>query len=460
MKRKIVLIIVLASLLLGGCGISVRVVETESVSEGAQERESGPEDDIEETQEARQSEEEQLDEGETEERELSAEELQEFTDFVNEIENNGFLLSQYMRPEEVDLGEALYNGAGMENAPFTEGERQAYLDAGYTVETDITNLTTKQIDDFLQKKMGISLEDAEYGLDWFYYEEGDCYLFQHGDTNFTFFTCTEGKQVSEDLYVIHCKSDNDYRYDCMVTLQKAGDSYQFLFNIYEDAQDVYVEETEEDVKRQLEIFAQAKDEWTMQDYGNLLVGYAVYDLDRDGRLELITQATMGTGHYSENHFYQVNAAGDGIIEVPQTYYAEYAEFEIGSWNSQQALIDEADGVVYYLASDYTRNGMAESYQTDGAFYMKDNHVYNMVYRSRYVLMNEDGVEQESFYDAEGNEIDEKSWEQLYKDFCEGKTPYLYEINWITFYAEEAAAMSAQEILTNLEASYEAQESSR
>lgn len=204
MKRKIVSVILLISLLFGGCGSSVRVVETESVSEGAPERE------------------------------LSQEELQEFTDFVNQAENNGFLLSQYGRPEEVDLGAVLYNGAGMENAPFTEGERQAYLDAGYFVETDITNLTTEQIDAFLREKMGISLADTQYGLDWFYYEDGDCYLFQHGDTNYAFFTCTEGRQVSEDLYVIHCKPDNDFIYDCMVTLRKAGDSYQFLFNFYEE----------------------------------------------------------------------------------------------------------------------------------------------------------------------------------------------------------------------------------
>lgn len=117
-----------------------------------------------------------------------------------------------------------------------------------------------------------------------------------------------------------------------------------------------MEDLPEEVKNQLTAFANAKDIWNMEDYSPWSFSYAVFDLDMDGRLELITSVTAGTGLYSENHFYQ--ADDTGILELPQEYYSDYAEFDILNNDS----IAYRDGnIIYYPSVDVEKNGIFEAF---------------------------------------------------------------------------------------------------
>lgn len=590
MKRQLLLAIALTALLATGCGTADTVQrETEKEWENA---EPGA------------SQEESI----SEERALSPEELRRFTNFVNDRENNGFLLSQYAGPKEADLEQVLYDGAGMENAPLTEEERSAYLKEGNMIETDITNLSGTQIDAFLQKKLGITLTESQNGLDWFHFADNDCYLFQHGDTNWAQFVCTGGTKTGEGLFVLHCKSVDGSASDCMLTLQKAGEDYRFVFNYFEENSDdvrwirkieeqsfsvelngwgevefvsyapdqygnpaadvtfelqrdgktVYVfpgveednirfnrkfdsvdavtfqdydgdgyediiiictydlptgidtentapkqeariykaveegfwyaeslsnrvnlgsEELSiakimerikvdseavaglaENVQRQLEIFADKRDVWLIRDYPEY-GSYAVYDLNGDGKLELLTEVVMGTGLFAENHFYQINETGDGIAEIPQDYYVGNAdggaeEFEI-AWAKeyQKAFLEEGTGIIYYLASDVTRNGAAEHYISEGAWFLENGRVQNVCYRRTHDVFSEEDESTITYYDADCNEIDEQSWEQAYEDFISGKTEITCTISWKGLYPDEASIASKQEILAMLAESY-------
>lgn len=163
--------------------------------------------------------------------ELTLEEIRQFTDFANRTENNGFLLSQYDNVSGADLNEILYNGAGMESDPLTEEEREAYEAAAYPIETDITKLSAAQIEEFLQRKAGIGLADMKSGLDWVYLEGTDCYVSQHGDTNYCAFVCTGGTRRGE-TYEIRLRAAGDYVPDCIATLKKSGEDYRFVSNRY------------------------------------------------------------------------------------------------------------------------------------------------------------------------------------------------------------------------------------
>ena len=173
-----------------------------------------------------------------EEEEQAIEELNLFTEFVNQAENNGFLLSQYDQVSGADLNEILYNGAGMESQPLSEEERKAYEAAASPVETDITRLTTAQIETFLQRKAGIGMEDMAGELDWVYLEDFDSYVFQHGDTNFCTFVCTGGTRAGE-VYELRFKAGEDYVSDCVTTLRKNDDGYRFVSNrFFENTDDL------------------------------------------------------------------------------------------------------------------------------------------------------------------------------------------------------------------------------
>lgn len=389
--------------------------------------------------------------------ELTAEERNVFTGFVNQVENNGFLLSQYETITGADLNEILYNGAGMESEPLSEEERKAYEKAGHSVETDLTRLTTEQIEAFLQRKAGVGMADMTGGLDWVYLEASDCYVFQHGDTNFCNFVCTGGTRTGE-MYELHFKADSDYVSDCITVLRKNGDDYRFVSNRYQSISQAPGEIPEEELDlsgldqetaRQLKIFAETKEQWIPQDYDPFAFGVTAHDLDGDGRLELLVQVMAGTGLYSENHFYQVNDSGDGIEELPQELYDGVSELDIGVSGSGGQAFRDRDGVVYYMASDITRNGYAESFLQEGAYYLKDGRVYSVAYRGLHRQAQGEDSWEETCYDAEGNEVSQADWEGLREGFLAGKEEIPYTISWKDMYPEDAQKASVQEILRYL-----------
>lgn len=164
---------------------------------------------------------------------LTSAEIDFFSSYLSEIANNGFLQSSYTKPTEIDLDEALYNGAGCDNVTLSEDEKKLYSQTSdQEIMTDITKLTTEQINTIIKEKTGLTFDDINTKLNWTYLEKYDAYYFQHGDTNWTTIKCVSGYKTSSDLYVIKYKGSYiaDYSGTSTVTLQKKGTNYLFVSN--------------------------------------------------------------------------------------------------------------------------------------------------------------------------------------------------------------------------------------
>lgn len=232
--RKIGILAACGLVLLTGCG-----KEQKEQPGTAREEEQGSTEIRKEEPENNPESEEQKQE--TINRELTNKELQAFTAWINggsNYGNYGFLLSEYTRPQDVDLDQAFYTGAGVETAQLTGEEEKAYLETTGQEEiyTGCTRLTTAQINEVLEKKLGLTLEDMTHKLTWVYLPETDAWVWEHGDTNYMNFTCVSGRQISGDTYELDCvPGDENYEPlipSCRLTLQKHGDDYRFLSNIY------------------------------------------------------------------------------------------------------------------------------------------------------------------------------------------------------------------------------------
>lgn len=220
-------------LLLTGCKKESEVQEREE-TEQFEEMEAAETEQESQTPEAGDPEEGQ------EERDLTNEELREFTRWLNpgsNYGNYGFLLSEYTRPEDVDLEQALYTGAGVETTPLSAEEEKEYLKiiGEEEIYTDCTRMTTDEINGVLEEKLGLNLDDMTKKLQWPYLPDTDAWVWQHGDTNYMNFTCVSGKQISEDTFELNCvPGDENYMPypSSRLTLKKHGDGYRFLSNIY------------------------------------------------------------------------------------------------------------------------------------------------------------------------------------------------------------------------------------
>jgi hypothetical protein len=166
--------------------------------------------------------------------ELSADELDWFqnTFFSPDSFRVQFLTSRYASPEEIDLSELLYNGLG-DVEPYTP-EEYAELEAkGFSAEMDSQRSTTGEINDFLMKNLGVSLDGLNgVGLDQLtYLKEFDAYYSNHNDTNAIVPTIQSGQRTAEGQVILqYYQWDPDAQGE--VTLEKQPDgSYHFKSNV-------------------------------------------------------------------------------------------------------------------------------------------------------------------------------------------------------------------------------------
>lgn len=169
---------------------------------------------------------------------LTKDELDYFTKYFSDINNNGFLLCSYSSPKDINLEDVLYSGAGCDPKmqPISDAERKAYLKAvgQDDIYLDLHRITTTQINNLLQEKVGIKMSDVKNKLSWTYLKAYDTYYLEQGDTHYCTLTCVSGYKTSDGIYVIECENPNkDYQQsvnNCEVTLKKSGNIYKFQSN--------------------------------------------------------------------------------------------------------------------------------------------------------------------------------------------------------------------------------------
>lgn len=173
---------------------------------------------------------------------LKDNELDELTNYLNKVENNGFLLSSYNGVGEIDLEEVLYNGAGF--AEEIDNDRSIEV-FGELQHLGVREFFTDETIDFLEEKTGkIYNLKEELGDNFEYIEKFDAYYFSVGDTNYSNVTCISGikegdyytikGKLNDGTLVYNAEDDEDeFYYNFSVVLEKTENGYKFVKNILE-----------------------------------------------------------------------------------------------------------------------------------------------------------------------------------------------------------------------------------
>ncbi len=168
-------------------------------------------------------------------RKLTETELQEYTAWVQERENYGFLLSDWENPSQINLFEVFYNGAGISHAG-TEEQIQALLDRYGQEElyTDFFAMDKADVDSLLLEKVGLTYDElvvkGNQGMDSIYYPETESFCLEVGDTNYCMFTCTDGVINEEGTVVTLCFEGDDWISRCVTRVNISGGTKAFTSN--------------------------------------------------------------------------------------------------------------------------------------------------------------------------------------------------------------------------------------
>jgi hypothetical protein len=250
MKIKGILAVsmLVAASLLGGCGDKeqtavaepeIEKIADQSVQDAGQETEEGESD---EPQEAPQTDTIAPDSGEEQtESALTEAECEEYTNWINEFSNYGFLFSNWTNPEEIDLWEVFYSGAGI-SEEATQEQIDSYLARTGQDElyTDFFVIPKSSMNTFLLEKVGLTYDElvakGSAGMGDAYDPEMDCFEMQVGDTNYMQFTVESGERNGEGNVSLHYRSAHMWEEEIswiesgIVELVETENGRQFLSN--------------------------------------------------------------------------------------------------------------------------------------------------------------------------------------------------------------------------------------
>ena len=176
---------------------------------------------------------------------VSQEELCVIEEYLNKVENNGFVgINCYDSPAEIQLLWVFHNGAGiqLEADQWADGEAEAVLKAlGWSkFHTPPAKIPREAANALLVKKCGLSLE-AWKNFPYSYVEAYDAYYYTRSE-EMRFPVIVESGEIDENgQYIIRyaiayeCPTGDTYT----VTLRKTYSGYQFISNVEEYNPDPY-----------------------------------------------------------------------------------------------------------------------------------------------------------------------------------------------------------------------------
>ncbi len=169
---------------------------------------------------------------------LTGEEIAWFnTEFFNGDSpniHNQFLFSLYNLPQDINLYDTFYIGAGADDMATAEEAAAVVAANGWDVVPDCEcqKNSVAVMDAVLMENIGLKLDETlGLGLDMMTYLQAyDAYYHYHGDTNYIGVTVTDGYCDDNGNVWLHYTCVTFYESERIVRLRGNGDGYQFVSN--------------------------------------------------------------------------------------------------------------------------------------------------------------------------------------------------------------------------------------
>lgn len=248
-------------------------------------------------------------------------------------------------------------------------------------------------------------------------------------------------------------SDKDKVITCSVDSILQAERLEILETYPARLQDVYsinilTESEAEQNYNQLSVIAESKGIW-IEDYMSLgnVVNYAVVDLDKNGRVELIVSGMGGTGLYTTSRIFEINENYDGLTECVIDF-GDGSEPDL-AYYTWDRYMDE-DHIFHYVVMDVEKNNPYGYYEEILDLTLENGVVRTSTIASRETIFKEEEPDNVICADAKGNAITEEEYENAVFNYFAGCEKTVVNIGWQNI---EELAEDVDGIREQLEDSY-------
>ena len=137
-----------------------------------------------------------------------------------------------------------------------------------------------------------------------------------------------------------------------------------------------------DLEDQLNLILSERPMWELTDTGTDLTWYAITDLDRNGRLELVAAYYGGSGSYTNSCIYEVSEDKNSLVACTRTLSGEYASCPDIIRGFAPVYLDLTDGKTCFIYPDIVRGDAGYVYESKWMLSFGDGHLTEQVLASR------------------------------------------------------------------------------
>lgn len=200
------------------------------------------------------------------------------------------------------------------------------------------------------------------------------------------------------------------------------------------------------------------EQWAFEELGYPYSWYYSFtDLDRNGRMEVITGTTQGSGVFTTAHVRELSEGFNSLVPCSD-FSAEGSSYPEICVKEAVCFYDSGAGRYWYIFEDLTKNGYAEQYYSVWALSLSEGHIDSRVLASKEVIYSDvDKPPAISCRDEGGNAISEAEYGSAAERAFAGCEKSVLPLEWVivdvdrqqpTEAANSAAAAPAPVITKN------------
>ena len=183
---------------------------------------------------------------------------------------------------------------------------------------------------------------------------------------------------------------------------------------------------------QIDIIAQNIELWTeSKDYADDLIQFAITDLDKNGRLEVVFTQMGGSGRFSYNSFFEIDEKLSTLKKCSFKGENDYSEADLSLSDEVDVYYDNKTEKFFYIVTDELKISPNEYFEGIYAISLKDGEIEEDYIASKNIFYDYENDNEEviTYSDKFQNFITKDEYDSVANNFYNGLEKSTLKLNW-------------------------------